>query len=142
MVREKYKLNLKNPKWNQVTFGEKSFKGFGVKVWNNLPYHIKSSQNLEMFKSMIKQWNGSLCKCLIYGRWYIFILATFYSRKAFYWKLFATVKFVLEGHPFCGIYKYLLICQFSFWIKLQRNNLWNIRSPDIFRNISCGHVSV
>ena len=68
LVREKYKLSLKNPKWNQVTFGEKCFKVFGAKVWNNLPYYIKSSQNIEMFKSMIKQRNGSSCKCLICDR--------------------------------------------------------------------------
>ena len=64
-VREKYKLNLEIPKWNQVTFGAKSLKIYGPKMWNNLPYHIKSSENLETFKTMIKNWNGVTCKCSI-----------------------------------------------------------------------------
>ena len=38
---------------------KKSLKVFGPKIWNNLPYHIKLSQNLETFKSMIEKWNGS-----------------------------------------------------------------------------------
>ena len=64
-VRDKYKLNLETPKWNQVTFGAKSLKIYGPKMWNNLPYHIKSSENLEIFKTMIKNWNGVICKCSI-----------------------------------------------------------------------------
>ena len=34
---------------------KKSLKVFGSKIWNNLPYHIKLSQNLEIFKSMIEK---------------------------------------------------------------------------------------
>ena len=53
LVREKYMLNLNIPVHNQVTFGPK--------VWNSLPYHIKSSENLESFKMRIKHWNGTVC---------------------------------------------------------------------------------
>ena len=35
-VRDKYKLNLDIPKWNQKTYGYKSLKVLGPKVWNNL----------------------------------------------------------------------------------------------------------
>ena len=62
-VRDKYKLNLDIPKWNQKTFGYKSLKVLGPKIWNSLPYHIKSSENLEVFKNLLKNWNGSSCKC-------------------------------------------------------------------------------
>ena len=65
LVREKYKLNLISPKYNQVTFGSKSLKTFGPKIWNSLPYHIKSSKNLETFKSVIKNWNGVKCQCKV-----------------------------------------------------------------------------
>ena len=44
-VRDKYKLNLDIPKWNQKTFSYKSLKVLGPKIWNNLPYHVKSSEN-------------------------------------------------------------------------------------------------
>ena len=37
-IRDKYKLNLDIPKWNQGTFGYKSLKVLGPKIWNNLPY--------------------------------------------------------------------------------------------------------
>ena len=40
-------------KWNKVTFGKKSLKVFGTKIWSSLPYHIKSSQNHEIFEGII-----------------------------------------------------------------------------------------
>ena len=62
-VRDKYKLNLDIPKWNQKTFGYKSLKVLGPKIWNNLPYHVKSSENLDTFKNLLKNWDGNSCKC-------------------------------------------------------------------------------
>ena len=50
LIRKKYKLNLSLPVHNRVTFGSKSLRVFGPKIWNSLPYHIKSSENLESFK--------------------------------------------------------------------------------------------
>ena len=64
-VRGKYRLNLNIPNYNQVTFGKKSLRIFGPKIWNSLPYHIKSSKNLETFKTVIKNWDGVNCKCVI-----------------------------------------------------------------------------
>ena len=58
-----YKLNLDIPKWNQRSFGYKSLKVLGPKIWNNLPYHFKSSDNLDNFKNLLKDWDGHLCKC-------------------------------------------------------------------------------
>ena len=62
-VCDKYKLNLDIPKWNQRTFGYKSLKVLGPKIWNNLPYHVKFSDNLDTFKNLLKNWDGNLCKC-------------------------------------------------------------------------------
>ena len=62
-VREKHLLNLKIPNYNQVTFGKKSLKIVGPKIWNSLPYHIKSSNNLESSKTVIKNSDGVNCKC-------------------------------------------------------------------------------
>ena len=55
-------LNLNIPVHKQITFGSKSLRVFGPKVWNSLPY-IKSSEYLESFKMLIKHWNGTRCNC-------------------------------------------------------------------------------
>ena len=34
---------------NQVTFGAKSIRYLGPKIWNSLPFHIKSSESLTTF---------------------------------------------------------------------------------------------
>ena len=65
LVREQYKLNPETPEWNQVTFGAKSLKVYGSKVWNSLPFHIKTSENLVQFKSLMKNWNGNSCRCIV-----------------------------------------------------------------------------
>ena len=52
--REKYMLNLNIPVLTQVTFESKSLRVFAPKVWNSLPYHIKSPGNFESFKMIIK----------------------------------------------------------------------------------------
>ena len=65
LIRKKYMLNLSLPVHNQVTFGSKSLRVFGPKIWNSLPYHIKSSENLESFKMIIKHWNGTRCNCKV-----------------------------------------------------------------------------
>ena len=65
VVREQYKLRLETPEWNQVTFGAKSLKVYGSKVWNSLPTHSKTSENLIEFKSLMKNWNGNSCSCTV-----------------------------------------------------------------------------
>ena len=44
-VREKYQLNLNMANYSQVTFGKKSLRIFGPKIWNSLP-----SKNLYLQK--------------------------------------------------------------------------------------------
>ena len=48
------------------TFGYKSLKVLGPKIWNNLPYHVKSSENLDTFKNLLKNWDGNLRKCNLF----------------------------------------------------------------------------
>ena len=62
VVRSNYKLNLDVPTINQVSFDDKSLKYYGRKIWNSLSFHIKSSENLETFKNIIKNWNNVSCK--------------------------------------------------------------------------------
>ena len=60
-VCEKYKINLEIPRVNQASFGTKSLRFYGPRIWDSLPYHIKSAENLSCFKNLIKCWNGSFC---------------------------------------------------------------------------------
>ena len=62
---QKCKLNLEIPKLNQATFGTRSLKSYGPKIWNALPYHIKTSDNLNSFKSNIICWYGNRCTCRV-----------------------------------------------------------------------------
>ena len=48
-VRSNYKLNLDVPTISQVSFGGKSLRYCGPKIWNSLSFHIKSSDNLGAF---------------------------------------------------------------------------------------------
>ena len=65
VTREKYKLNLEIPKPNQATFGTRSLRRYGPKIWNALPYHIKTSDNLNSFKAIIKCLDGNHCTCRV-----------------------------------------------------------------------------
>ena len=53
------------PPINQVSFGDNGLRYYGPKIWNSLPFHIKSSENLEAFKNIIKNWNGVCYKCKV-----------------------------------------------------------------------------
>ena len=46
IVREKHKLNLNIPRTNQVKFGTNSLKSYGPKIWNALPFSIKTAEKL------------------------------------------------------------------------------------------------
>ena len=61
LVREKYKLNLDIPSYNQVTFVCKAFTFLGPKTWNSFHCHIKSAENLASFKKI----NGENYSCKI-----------------------------------------------------------------------------
>ena len=65
VVRERYELNLNIPRTSQVTFGTNSLKSYSPKIWNVLPFHIKTAENLKAFKTLIKKWNCASCNCII-----------------------------------------------------------------------------
>ena len=54
-VRSNYKLNLDVPTINQVSFGGKSLRYHGSKIWNSLSFHVKSSKNLEAYHKYYKK---------------------------------------------------------------------------------------
>ena len=46
--------NIKVPKVNQTTFGTRSIRYEGAKIWNHLPNSLKSAETLEIFKVWLK----------------------------------------------------------------------------------------
>ena len=48
------------PKFNTVTFGRKSFRYYGSKLWTNIPVEIKQKPSLSTFKSAITKWVESI----------------------------------------------------------------------------------
>ena len=55
--------DLQRYRSNQVTFGSNSLRSLGPQIWNGLPNEIKSAENLNSFKNMIKKLDGQNCKC-------------------------------------------------------------------------------
>ena len=42
--------HIKVPRLNQTTFGTRSIRYEGAKIWNHLPNSLKSAETLEIFK--------------------------------------------------------------------------------------------
>ena len=55
--------------------GKKSFAFSAPKVWNSLPFHLRSEKSLEIFKNNLK---------------------TFYFKEAFYWKFYSILNSVVS----------------------------------------------
>ena len=56
-------LDLIVPRVNQTHYGLRSIRYEGAKIWNHLPNSIKSAENLDAFKRLIKTWEGPNCNC-------------------------------------------------------------------------------
>ena len=92
-VRSQYRLNLEIPKMKQVTFCNKIF---GPKIWNSLPLHIKSSENINTFKKVIKSWNGITFNCQVCLEKVFrkqLLLVFFFHALLLFWKLSIRGKF-------------------------------------------------
>ena len=51
------------PRANQITYGQKSFRIYGVKLWNHLPPEIKNIDNFDEFKRKLKEIETPFCEC-------------------------------------------------------------------------------
>lgn len=47
---------FQQPKFDTKTFGYRSFKYYGSKLWNSIPIEVKSSVSVEIFKSKMHTW--------------------------------------------------------------------------------------
>ena len=64
-LRNQNDNNLEIPKVKTEKYGTKSLKALGPKIWNKLPNHIKTSNNLPLFKKMLQDWDGEKCHCQV-----------------------------------------------------------------------------
>ena len=53
VVQNQYQLNVEIPILNQIIFGAKTMEYLGPKIWNSLPFRIKSSESLITFTRII-----------------------------------------------------------------------------------------
>ena len=61
ILREANNLQYYRP--NQVTFGSSTPRSLGPQIWNGFPNDMKSAENLNIFKTMLKKWEGPRCRC-------------------------------------------------------------------------------
>ena len=45
-------------------YGTDTLRSLGPKIWNALPLETRTSDNLNIFKSLIKSWSGPSCNCI------------------------------------------------------------------------------
>ena len=60
---------LEQPKFNTFSCGQRSFRYYGSKLWNLLPYSVKNTKDLNVFKSDITRWCHSKQRDLLDVFW-------------------------------------------------------------------------
>ena len=65
----KYELRdshrLEQPKFNTFTYGLRSFRYYGSKLWNVLPFSVKNTKEMHVFKKNITEWcHSTQCRSL------------------------------------------------------------------------------
>ena len=93
-------------------FGLHSFRYGGTTLWNELPDNIRKETSLVQFKSLINNWNGSLCKCGSYKSWkfgsIICILITPAMLEVVWQAIFWLGAILTEFQPLT-LYEYILL---------------------------------
>ena len=57
------KNDLVTHRYNSVPYGKNSLKILGPTIWNHLTNEYKTAENLQTFRSLLKQWNGPQFNC-------------------------------------------------------------------------------
>ena len=55
-------IDILGKHYNTITYGSKSLKTLGPKIWNQLPADIKSETSYTKFKEYIDTWFGPKCR--------------------------------------------------------------------------------
>ena len=57
-------ISLNQPKYDTVKYGFNSIRYQGARLWNQLPPEFRCEEsNIQMFKTLVKKWNGPKCEC-------------------------------------------------------------------------------
>ena len=112
---------LEQPKFNTKTFGYQSFKYLGAKLWNLLPSHPKSIDDLHIFKSNLHKWCLTekahlwFLRIWIYSNkfsvWFDWISTYFVLFISFIASLFSTITISFSYHPHS-----FLVCGWVFML--------------------------
>lgn len=54
---------LIQPKFSKIRYGQSTFSYYGPHIWNLLPNDVKCNVNVNMFKDMLRTWEGPHCQC-------------------------------------------------------------------------------
>ncbi len=57
------RMDLIVPRVDSTTYGLKSLRFHGAKLWSNLPIEAKSADNIDDFKTALVNFKGIECKC-------------------------------------------------------------------------------
>ena len=60
-LRDKYKVST--PAFNKIRYGRNTFSFYGSHLWNMLPCDVKGAVSIDVFKRLIKSWEGPKCNC-------------------------------------------------------------------------------
>ena len=60
-MQDPYKVD--QPKVESTSSGLNSIKYSGANLWNKLPTYLKKAVDINLFKSLVKKWEGPSCKC-------------------------------------------------------------------------------
>ena len=55
--------NLVTHIYNSAAYGKNSLRILGPTIWNHPHDEYKTAEDLQTFKSLLKQWNSSQCNC-------------------------------------------------------------------------------
>ena len=61
--RDVYRNKLVVKTQKSKGYGTDTLCSLGPKIWNHMPSDIKNSENLDIFKTLIKTWSGPVCRC-------------------------------------------------------------------------------
>ena len=60
---ERHENDLEIPSYKGFTYGECSLRTLGPNIWNALPTELKNTKSLNVFKNLLKTWDGPRCRC-------------------------------------------------------------------------------
>ena len=64
-------FRLEQPKFHTFTYGFRSFRYFGSKLWNILPHSVKNTKDINVFKKNITEWCHSR-QCISLDVFYLY----------------------------------------------------------------------